>query len=91
MVSARTSVLFFTNHKLDETLSNHETDVPGVAPRDLGDITIWSFKHKNAALRDYPEAQFQALLEGYQGSLLTQAKSVDQKSFEKDGITHAVG
>jgi hypothetical protein len=65
--------------------------VPGVAPPDLGDITIWSFKYQNPTLRDYPEKQFQRLLKGYQDSLLTQAKSVDQKSFEKDGITHAVG
>jgi hypothetical protein len=65
--------------------------VPGVAPLDLGDITILTYKYKNRTLRDCPEKRFQEILKRYQGNLLTQAKSVDQKSFEKHGITHAVG
>jgi hypothetical protein len=65
--------------------------VPGVAPLDLGDITIRTYKYKNLTLRDYPENHSQTLLKSYQGNLLTQAKSVDQKSFEKQRITHAVG
>jgi hypothetical protein len=65
--------------------------VPGVAPLDLGDITICTYKYKNLTLRDCSEKRFQELLKRYQGNLLTQAKLVDQKSFEKHGITHAVG
>jgi hypothetical protein len=87
----KTTIPSFTNHKLDETLSNHETNVPGVAPVDLGDITIRTYKYKNRTLRDYSENHYQKLLKSYQGNLLTQAKSVDQKSFEMHGITHAVG
>jgi hypothetical protein len=65
--------------------------VPGVAPVDLGDITIRTYRYKNRTLRDYSENHYQKSLKRYQGKLVTQAKSVDQKSFEMHGITHAFG
>jgi hypothetical protein len=78
------------DHKLDETLSN-ETDVPGVAPSDLSDIAIRFYRWKDSRLNDYSDRSYQRKLKDYQGSILKQAKAIDESSFSKHGITHVVG
>jgi hypothetical protein len=65
--------------------------VPGVAPSDLGDIMVEAYRYNEPIWREYPEPIFQRLLKDYQSRSLSQAKTIDQKSFTKDGITHAVG
>ena len=80
----------YSNRKVDETLSN-ETDVPGVAPPDLGDIMIWVYRYKNSNVTEYSDSGFQQQLRSYHGNMLGQAKSVDEESFRKHGITHAAG
>ena len=75
--------------QLDETLSN-ETDVPGVAPPDLSDITIKVDRYKNPEITIFDEI-YQRKLKDYQNNMLKQAKAIDEKSFSKHGITHAIG
>ena len=76
--------------QLDETLSN-ETDVPGVASSDLSDITIKIYRYRGFEIKYYSHTLYQRKLKDYQDSMLKQAKAIDENSFSKHGITHAVG
>jgi hypothetical protein len=76
--------------KVDEALFN-ETEIPGVAPSDLSDITILVYRYKNSQITEFSDTKYQQLLKNYQDSMLKQAKAIDENSFSKHGITHAVG
>jgi hypothetical protein len=81
---------FFVKQEVDETLSN-ETDIPGVAPADLSDISIQVTRYKNPKITEFSDKIYQRLLKTYQNNMLEQAKVVDETSFSKHGITHATG
>lgn len=76
--------------RTDESLSE-ETDVVGVLPKALGSVRIRVYKYTQSKLRTVKGPSWEKELRKYESKLASQAKKVDQESFNKDGITHALG